>query len=75
MGIVNNGFITVQFNKEEERLWPQLFHDDFENKELTRQVREAAIVFAGERAHRLVKQKADEIAASKKQSVQEQMKV
>ena len=52
-----------------------MFHDHFENKELTKQVREAAIVFAGERANRLSKQKLDEIAANKKESVKEQMKL
>jgi HSP20 family molecular chaperone IbpA len=27
--VVNNGIISVQFSKEEEKSWPNLFHPDF----------------------------------------------
>jgi hypothetical protein len=46
-----------------------------DNKELLKKVREDAIVFAGERADRLAKQKIEDINQNKKIALKEQMKV
>lgn len=89
--IVNNGIISLRFSKQEEKLWPNLFHTDhgnfhfillaiifmciIENKELVKEVRENAIKFAGERVTRMAEQKAKDIAENKKMAIKEQMKV
>ena len=75
MAIVKNGIISLQFNKQTESIWPDLFHPESTDKDLVKQIREQAILFAGERAERLKKQKAEEIAQNKKLALKEQMKV
>lgn len=42
--IVSNGVISLKFNKMFERTWPELFHSEFQNKELLKTIRENAIV-------------------------------
>ena len=73
--IVSNGIISLQFNKQFERPWPNLFHAECENKELLRKIREDAIKHAGERAERLRVEKRDEQAKNKKEALKEQMKI
>lgn len=67
--------ISLQFNKLDEKTWTDLFHAEFTNKELLKQIREEAIQFAGQRATRLKKQKDDDIVLNKKLALQQQMKV
>lgn len=73
--IVKNGVISIQFNKEKEELWPDLFHSNFNDKEQLKKIREEAIVFAGLRVERLKKQKEEQIAQNKKLALKEQMKI
>ncbi len=73
--IVKNGIISLQFSKQIEQIWPDLFHSEYQNKELVNQIRQEAILFAGQRADRLQKQKIEDIALNKKLALQEQMKV
>jgi dyslexia susceptibility 1 candidate gene 1 protein len=75
LAIVKNGVISLKFNKLKENIWSDLFHLDFQNKELLKKVRENAIVLVGERAEKLIRQKADDIIANKKLALQQQMKV
>ena len=43
--IVSNGIISLNFNKASQGThWSQLFHEEFQNKELLKQIREDAIV-------------------------------
>lgn len=46
-----------------------------DNKELLKKVREDAIVYSGERATRIAKEKLETIENNKKQALKEQMKV
>lgn len=73
--VVKNGIISLQFSKAEETLWPDLFHKDFKNKDLVKLVRDEAIKYAGEKAERLAKEKAELKEANKKLALKEQMKV
>lgn len=73
--VVKNGIISLQFSKAEDVLWPDLFHNDFKNKDLVKLVRDEAIKYAGEKAERLAKEKAEQKEANKKLALKEQMKV
>lgn len=74
VAIVSNGIISLQFFKFKEATWPQLFHPEHDNKELLKQIREEAIVYAGEREKQKIEQKKADAEANKKIALKQQMK-
>ena len=71
--VVNNGIISLTFNKQDEKEWTDLFHSEHGNKELIKVIREEAISHVGERAKRLAKEKQDERTKNKKTALKSQM--
>lgn len=72
---INNGIVSLELFKVEDKRWTSLYHDNYENKDLMRQIREAALEYTRDKENRRVKEKTELIAANKKIALQEQMKL
>lgn len=73
--VVNNGIISLTFNKQDQKEWTDLFHSEHGNKELLKVIREEAINHVGERVKKLAKEKLDERNKNKKTALKSQMKI
>jgi dyslexia susceptibility 1 candidate gene 1 protein len=72
---INDGIVSLELFKLEEKIWESLHNNDHENKELMMQIRQEALEYSRDKDNRRVKEKAELIATNKKIALQEQMKL